>query len=288
MKIKVSYLVSYDYDMFLTSVKKIYDHVDKIVVAIDIERKTLAGNSFSIPQSFFEDVRQFDKKNKIEFYFDIFYLPDLTPMGNETRKRNMVLAKLGRGWKIQIDVDEYVYDFGVVANYLRRFSFLTLFPKLTPVTLNATWVTLFKKTDNGFLYIENGECFPFITNVSKVTFARHNKDNKKFNICTKVIHQSWARSEEEIFQKLNNWSHSNDFDALQFFNFWKAINVENYSLIKCFHPIVPKVWNELYFIESKNIDDFIFQYSLKNKQEFMPVPMGKILKYAIKKILGRK
>jgi hypothetical protein len=50
--IKVSYLVSYDYFMLLTSIRQLYEYVDKIVVAIDIDRKTWSGNTFEIPESF--------------------------------------------------------------------------------------------------------------------------------------------------------------------------------------------------------------------------------------------
>lgn len=89
--IKVSYLVSYDYYMFLTSVSQLYDYVDQIVVSIDKDRKTWSGNNFEIPNSFFDEVKKFDKNNKIDFYFDTFYLPHLTPMENETRQRNLVL-----------------------------------------------------------------------------------------------------------------------------------------------------------------------------------------------------
>ena len=78
--IKVSYLVSYDYYMLLTSVKQLYDYVDKILIAIDSERKTWSGNTFEIPNSFFEEVEAFDKNSKIQFYFDKFYIQGLSPM----------------------------------------------------------------------------------------------------------------------------------------------------------------------------------------------------------------
>ncbi len=70
--IKVSYLVSYDYYMLLTSIKQLYEHVDEIVISVDKDFKTWSGNSFEIPDSFFEEVRAYDSRNIIEFYFDQF------------------------------------------------------------------------------------------------------------------------------------------------------------------------------------------------------------------------
>ena len=48
--IKVSYLVSYDYYMLLTSIKQLYEHVDEIVISVDKDFKTWSGNSFEIPE----------------------------------------------------------------------------------------------------------------------------------------------------------------------------------------------------------------------------------------------
>ena len=75
-----------------------------------------------MPQSFFDEIKSFDSKNKIEFYFDNFYISELLPIECETRERNMLLKKMGKGWLIQLDVDEYVYDFSKVAKYLKKYG----------------------------------------------------------------------------------------------------------------------------------------------------------------------
>lgn len=286
--IKVSYLVSYDYFMLLTSIKQLYDYVDKIVVAIDIDRKTWSGNTFEIPESFFVEIRKFDVKNKIDFYFDVFYLPELTPMENESRERNMALSKLGRGWKIQLDVDEYVYEFKTVAAYLKKYWFLLLYPRLTPICLHGKLVTLYKQLPEGYLYIENNEQFPFITNQRINTHTRKNNRIRNFQTSINVIHQSWARSEKEISIKIKNWGHRDDFDTMKYFNFWKCLNIFNYEKHKNIHPLSPEVWNELCFMESRTIDEFIAKFSNKKLQVLSPMPIKKIVKSAIKKILGRE
>ncbi|TRX13476.1 hypothetical protein [Flavobacterium gawalongense] len=266
MKINVSYLLSYDYGLFITSVKQLYDHVDKIVVAIDSERKTWSGNIFQIPESFFEEVKRFDIKNKIEFYFDIFYLPELSPIECDTRERNLVSKKMGKGWLIQIDVDEYVYDFKKIVKYLKCHWYLLIFPKLTPIVFRAKWITLFKQLPQGFLYIDNNETFPLITNIPYYDYCRENKKNRNHQTFLAVIHQSWARSDDEILMKMKNWGHRDDFDIIKYYEFWKSINLENYKNYKNFHPVAPEVWNELHFLKSNSIDDFIEKYASHNFQ----------------------
>lgn len=285
MKIKVGYLLSYDYHMFLTSVKQLYDYVDKIVVGIDQDYKTWSGNSFEIPKSFFAEVKAFDKKNKIQFYFDTFYIPNLTPMECETRERNLVLAKLGKGWKIQLDVDEYVYDFKSVAKYLKNYWYLTLFPKYTPICFQGVLITLFRQLPNGYLYINNNESFPFITNQMANVHTRRNDSIRNHFSDIKVIHQSWARSEEEIQFKINNWGHRDDFDTQKYFEFWKKLDSANCINYKNIHPIVPEVWDKLYFFASASIDDFIYKYSIENRQDLRCLSKMKIFKSALKKIL---
>ena len=283
--IKVGYLLSYDYHMFLTSVKQLYDYVDKIVVGIDKDYKTWSGNSFEIPKSFFDEVKAFDRKNKIQIYFDKFYIPNLSPMECETRERNLVLAKLGRGWKIQLDVDEYIYDFKSVAKYLKKYWYLTLFPKYTPICFQGVLITLFRQLPDGFLYIDNNESFPFITNQSSNVHTRRNDMIRNHRSNIKVIHQSWARSEKEIQFKISNWGHRDDFDTQQYFEFWKKLDKVNYVNYTDIHPISPEVWDKLYFLASASIDDFIFKFSIENRQNIRCLSKMKIFKSAVKKIL---
>ncbi|NJB81735.1 hypothetical protein [Wenyingzhuangia aestuarii] len=270
--IKVSYLVSYDYAMFHTSVKLIYDYVDKIIIAIDKDYKTWSGNTFVIPDSFFEEVKKNDFKNKIEIYRDSFYNSNFSPMENETIERNKILKKLGYGWKIQLDVDEYIYDFKKVAKYLNKYWFLCLFPKITPICFRGKWITLYKELPDGYLYIDNGETFPFITNQNKNNWARFSGPKvRNINPNISVIHQSWARADNEILQKINNWGHRDDFDTEKYFNLWKSINSDNYIEFKNIHPLSPSIWNRLNFLASNSITEFIDNYSATNTQQIKSI-----------------
>jgi hypothetical protein len=283
--IKVGYLVSYDYNMLLTSIKQLYYYVDKIVIAIDRERKTWSGSSFVITQSFFDEIKAFDRNNKIEFYFDTFYITELTPTENESRERNLVLAKLGWGWKIQLDVDEYIYDFHEVAKYLKKYWFLCIFPKLTPVNFKGKLVTLYRELPNGYLYIDNNEYFSFITNQSQNDFTRNNDKIPNHYLNISVIHQSWARSEKEIEFKIRNWGHRDDFDTMKYFEFWKGLNQDNYKDYKNVHPLVPEIWNKLFFLPSQSVDDFIEKFAIKNHQKMVAIDVNKLIKVFIKRLI---
>lgn len=284
--IKVGYIVSYDYALFFTSVKPLYNYVDKIFIAIDNERKTWSGNQFEIPDSFFDKVNEFDVKNKIQFYFDNFYVANLSPIDCETRERNMLLKKMGKGWLIQLDVDEYIYDFKSISKYLRKYWYLTIFPKFTPIVFKGKWVTLFRQLPDGYLFIENDERFSFISNLSNYTHTRNNNTVRNHFSNINVIHQSWARTDDEIQMKIKNWGHRDDFDTVNFFEFWQTLNSSNYKNHKNFHPILPVVWDKLNFIPSNSVDDFIVKYSLNNKQVLNHIKIKTIFKALLNKIIG--
>ena len=65
--IKVGYLISYDYELLFNSIPTVYKEADEIFLAIDKDRRTWAGNNFSLPNTFFERIKELDtqKKNNI-------------------------------------------------------------------------------------------------------------------------------------------------------------------------------------------------------------------------------
>lgn len=284
--IKVGYLISYDYNMIFTSMKLLYDYVDEIYLAIDKKRLTWSGNHFDLPDSFFQQIESFDSKKKIKFYYDDFYQQNLTPIECDTRERNMLSKKMGKGWLMQVDVDEYIYDFKKISDYLKKHWYLLVFPRLTPVVLRANWVTLYKQLEDGFLYIKNNETFPLVTNIHFYEYCRENTKQSNYKIDLQVIHQSWARSEEEVSLKLKNWSHRKDFNTREYLDFWKNLSSKNYESFINFHPVYPKDWNKLLYLQSTDIEDYIEKYSKKNHQITSSLPLKKIIKTSLKKIIN--
>lgn len=266
-KIKVGILISYDYEKVFTCIKYIYEHVDEIYLALDINRKTWSGNIFNFDESFFKKIQLMDLKSKIRIYEDNFYIPQNTSIQNDTNERNLLAKHMGDGWCLQIDADEYIYDFEKLAFLLKKINIYTKLKENYPIVLYGRFLTLFKKLDNGYLYIENNERFAFGTNAPNYTYCRN--QTAKINYQTEVIaiHESWARTDEEIFQKIKNWGHNKDFDTDAFYNFWKNINSENYKNIKDFHPMDGITWNKLQYLEATSVEDFIEKYKKIHPQK---------------------
>lgn len=269
--IKVGFLIAYDYYLLFPALNLVYNSVDKIFISIDKDRVTWSGNHFSIPDRFFEEIRRFDTENKIIFHEDCFYNSKLSLTERETRQRILLHKRMGYGWKVFLDVDEYVYDFVSVAAFLRRYKVMGYLPLFFPIMLRGKLITLFKKDIDGFYFINNHERFSFITNQNRFKNKRNNKSIKNFYTNITVIHQSWAREEQAIWTKLSNWGHKYDFDTHKYFEFWKSINSENYNKLRDFHPIKPKIWNKLEFLKSTDIYNFIESYSNINPQKINPI-----------------
>lgn len=277
VKIKLGYLISYDYEYFFTSIKYVYDHVDEIFLSIDKDNLTWSGNKFVLDEDFYERVKTLDNKNKITIYKDSFYQPELTPIQCDTREREMLNKRMGKGWKIQLDSDEYMPDFDKITKYLYKYWYLTIWPNYTPVMLQGRLINLMKSTEKGFFYVDNNEPFAFITNQNNFIYARINYQIRNFNIDAYCIHHSWARKRSELITKMNNWGHTADFDTEEFLEFLGNINEKNYREFKNFHPISPQAWPRLQYMEAETVEDFILKFKVQKKQVLSSIPVGVLL-----------
>lgn len=250
--IKVGFLVSYDYEYLKTSLPLVYAQADIIALAIDKNRETWSGEKIEIDPAFFAWLKEIDTDNKIQIYEDVFRIPELSNMECETRERNMLAQFMGKGgWHIQIDADEYFLDFEKFVNTLK------ILDMSTPTQVYGMWITLYKKDSAGFLYTDSGEYFPVATNRPLYTLARRSSNKNIEYTNFKVLHQSWARSEDEIKFKLSNWGHKTDFNVEAYFQFWKAINRYTYKYARSFHPLDSWIWQTLEYVESLDLNTVI-------------------------------
>lgn len=201
----------------------------------------------------------FDEEKKIEIYEDDFCIPEMSNMENETRERNLLSNKMGKGgWHIQLDTDEYFLNFREFVYFLKDIMPLQVFYN-EPVCVCTQLVTLFKKTKNGFLFIKSKETAPVATRYPYYTKARAIGQNILITNF-EILHQSWARDEEEIKEKLDNWGHKKDFNTKSYFNFWNVCDEHNYQYYNNFNPVDKKLWKQLYRGEALSIPDFILTY----------------------------
>lgn len=253
-------LVSYDYAFLHYSLPLIYEHADRITLAVDRACRTWTGIPFAIEDSFWNWIKEIDVQKKIDVYRDDFYLPELTAMQNQTRERNMIGRHMGEGgWHVQVDSDEYFPDFGAFTRFLRRHSRWTA-QDAAPIDIGAFLIPLFKKFNDGFLYIPNAyETFVIATNRPNYKLARQSSHRILYAPCS-LFHQTWARSEEEIWTKVNNFGARTEFHVQSYYNLWKSIDRHNYRYIRDFHPLIPEVWRQLTWGPGKDIPEFIRNY----------------------------
>jgi len=280
-QIKVGMLVSYDYEMIKNSLPPIYDHADKIVLAVDKDGKTWAGNDIHISDDFWQWLKDFDTQHKIEIYRDSFYVDGLTAMQCDTRERAMLAKYMGDGgWHIQVDSDEYFVDFKHFVDFLHYLDTRKRYINCVIIE----WLILFKRTSKGFLIIkDNGGYIHLAT-----TKPQHRGTCRTMIrphailYSQKIIHDSWARTEDEMLVKLNNWGHNTDFDTDGYFHYWKAINEKNYMFIKNFHPLQNDTWQGLNYIEANNIHDMLFYLKKTENKELL---QAKPIQTKLKKFL---
>ena len=271
MKINVGFLVAYDYELLKISIPLIYENATKIVLALDENFQTWSGNYFKVEDSFFEWIEQIDINKKIIIYKEDFYVPKNTAMQNEVRERNMLAKEMGEGFCIQLDADEFVLDFKAMVVFLNKHEKKLSGTKKYQIC--AYWNNIYKKTENGFLFVKEVPPFYMGTNQPDYVRGRKNKNHQKWCIPFAVVHLSWGRSSEELKFKLENWGHNTDFDTIKFFDFWNSINKNNYKDHQYFHPLNSKSWKELHYLEGKNITDII---KLNNFQELIPKTKRKL------------
>jgi hypothetical protein len=243
----------------------VYEKSDIICIAIDKDRHTWSCNPYYINDSaFFQFINTIDVDNKIDIYEDDFSLSYLNARENCNRHRQLIAERLGKGgWHIQIDSDEYFLDFSSFVNKL-----LEIKPNPSgnekPLNVHPNLITLFKKVDGGYLLVDSGNDFetaPFATNVPKYERARH---NGHFNIYTDcfVLHESWARNEEDLRFKIANWGHSaEELESKKsqesYINLWKALDRFNCHYLYNFHPAKAEVWPRLRFLPGQNVEELI-------------------------------
>lgn len=251
--IKVGFCVAYDWSLLQNSLPLIYEHSDRICISLDKDRISWTGNSFEFDEVGFKNlIQSIDVDKKIEIYEDDFHLPELGPMKNEVRQREMMAEFLGKndGWQLQLDSDEYFLNFKGFVSYLKKLQ-----PKrLTNVC--CPLIILYKRIDEGFLVVDPSEFkkIEFIQIASKTPHFEHGRRNGYFNHYTDfcILHQSWARTKEEVWQKLNNWGHRYDADIQEYFDLWNKANINNYREYINFNQVAPEAWPRLALLPLKS------------------------------------
>jgi len=259
--IKVGFCVAYDWYLLEHALPLVYAGADQICLSIDMDRISWSGTHYAFNETAFRELlKRIDVDGKIKVLEENYHQPDLAPMANEVRQRNRIAEFQGRGgWHIQLDCDEYFYDFEGFSEYLRAL------PE-TGYTFNVCcpWVTLYKQVEGGYLYVDpfHKEKIEYMQIATRYPVYEYGRRNGFFNKYTNfpIIHQSWARNREEICEKMNNWGHAKDFDRDRYFLFWDSLTHDNYKAAVNFHFLEPAVWPRLSFVAAKTVDEFVERF----------------------------
>lgn len=290
----VSFLVSYDAELLKKSVPLIYKEADLIVFSIDRDQLTWQGQKYELADDFTEWIDSLDIAKKVIIYKDKFYLPGVNPNQLDTRQRQMTAEYAGMSdtWHIQVDADEYILNFADLINNLRREERER--KVCEDVLYMGKLIPLFKQDSTGFYYVDNGNSYELVAlAASNPTYTSARKTNVKeqkvFDVY--VIHQTFARDEDELIMKLQNWTHSNDFDTQSYLNLWRVIDQNNYKYLYNFHPSYAPTWKRLAYTQASNINKFIDEYTLRLDKLRISTdhytPRKNILRYLIKNVIRR-
>lgn len=263
-KIHVGFLLSYDYEKLKLSIPPVYNAADKIFIAEDSNKKTWSGNEFFVDDSFYEWIKEFDVDNKIEFYRDNFYVPELTAIQNDTRERYLLSLKMGIGnWLIQVDSDEYFIDFESFVSNLRKYDHYLDEPEKKKVQFACFWLIIYKYTKEGTLIVDKPMKSVFATNYPNYKCARRTNERTIY-FDNLVLHESIARTEEQLVCKLKNWGHNNEVNE-DFLKKWVMVNETNYNQFEDFYYIKPKRWRKLDYLPTRRIEEIKKYIDVKSK-----------------------
>src|SRR5690349_14979672 len=96
--IKVGFCVAYDWYLLEYALPLIYADATVIGLSIDQDRISWSGNAYPFDEAGFKAlITKLDPEKKIRVLEENYHLPDLTPMQNEVRQRNLMAKHLGEG-----------------------------------------------------------------------------------------------------------------------------------------------------------------------------------------------
>lgn len=263
-KIQVGYLVSYDYELLKNAIPTVYQDADTIFLAIDKNRKTWKGDSIVINDDFFDWIAQFDVDNKIVIYEEEFYILGLTTMQCEVRERKMLAGVMGIGnWLIQLDSDEYFYDFKKFVTYLKSKNKFLKNPEKQIIQICCFKINLYKYVDGGVLYVDKLDKFMVATNYPNYKIGRHGKCRSIYTDSV-ALHDCLSRSREELVQKLDNWGHNEDINKQEFLDKWDAVNISNYKQMRGFFYLNPMHWKTIEFMFGNSLNDLLVNFKSSN------------------------
>lgn len=241
--------IAYDWRFALHGIARIWEVADEVIVAVDSERRTWAGNTFEFSVDEFKEELEYrlkrwgcfvnlDKLTILQYPFYRMRYPDpemrrifemrhiktlSLPMQRETLERAWLSFQAKKtNWIVQLDADERLLDAQSFVEWLpepsRDFDIL------------ANWIFVWKVIDSTALIAEPGGQTQLATRNPGIFYSGRRGFRKSSVIApNKILHWSLGgRSIEEIEVKLYNWGHSAEYEIENFLKFYKSVTLDNY------------------------------------------------------------
>lgn len=250
--ISIVSLLSYDWHHSLLSIASYCHHVDEVLVGIDANRLSYAGQRFEVPEPVLRAISDLPGVRIVED--DVYGMSNST-IGRETKQRNALVQQAKGDWVFHIDADE------IALNPSDLVSWVGQDPDVDAV--RAHWRTIWKRIDDKYLVIKESDSYtawfgskgrglcgrsrepgtydPALADkrppVAESLYASRERRMKSVLCPLVLLHHSYDRSEEEVAFKLANWSHSDHWPVGEMFKQWKATTLENYHQITNFFPV---------------------------------------------------
>jgi hypothetical protein len=243
-KITVISLISFDHSMLLESIATYIDAVDEVILGLDADRTTWAGQKFEVPDSFFDALKSIDKKNKVKVIEERFYQEGVEPIQNFTRVRNVLTTNASEdSWLVSIDPDETIFNLQEFIDFLRTFT-------SSNSAVFGKQALVLKKDGKKIFIVENDDSskddVPLATKKRNgYTLNRHTDEPIAF-APVYVMNNSWGRPDEDLKLKLH---HSPYFVEMGFKQFLDQLNSSNYTQFKDFNPFGGAMWERVALVE---------------------------------------
>lgn len=250
-------LVSYDIERLFESLESYYDYADEIIFGLEARSLSMTMQPIEVPPVFFERVKAYPKVRIVQ---DEFYASSRTSVENDTHQRNeLSLHAKGGNWIAQIDSDE------VLLNPQDFFPWLCEQPR--ELAIQATWVSLFKELDDRYMVVcerdgrtINRERWPVATAKKYACITARSTGQRARLSPLWALHYSWARTEDAVVRKANNWGHSSEIDRERTITMWRELTTANYRSYRNFHPLSPRLWPRLAYLSKEEILEQVQRY----------------------------
>jgi len=249
-------LISYDAEYLPASIMSYYAYVDEIILGLDKNRKTWAGNDFKFNESkIFKELSRIDGDNKISIIEEDFVVSQKF-IENDNYERNFLKKQCSHDWVFSFDADEELIN--------PKEFFEDYLPLVEPYykdyDLAFNWFLPYKEFDDRYLCIASEEGWLDINEQQgfanwknyEFVYARWTNNAQQNRRVLKtplaILHWSVCRPAGDLHQKINNIGHADIADQDPFYQIWTQINLMNYKELRNFKTSGfgdPKQWARL-------------------------------------------